>query len=368
MCAQTVPGLTSTAEQHVLGHVDCPACDYDRAMKLLNVRLPFSVAAGIWILNMAPYIQSSTLRVYKQYQSSLTQFFSESFSDPELGTFHIGHVRSYQEWRGLRAGPSRINAEIDSVLKTMLREINHWRNIADVYKRLPVPPKQVRKAMKEEQERRLIAVALDRSKPRRLLAGHCLLVMANTGMGFGELRHVRRENVSLEGDVPYVIAKEGTKNKYRVRSIPLNWVALRSMRWIIQRWEDLGGNSPDQYILPHAAKRTPDEKKAKGHKRTCPPDFAKPMAHIYRGARAILKEAGLEGFVPYDMRSSAGTKLMSDPDVSEQTFQDLFGHSDTATRMRYFSADMRKKAVAMERIAIDPAPTNKLIVFKGGKK
>jgi hypothetical protein len=28
--------------------------------------------------------------------------------------------------------------------------------------------------------------------PRRRLAGHCLIALANTSMGFGELRHIRR--------------------------------------------------------------------------------------------------------------------------------------------------------------------------------
>lgn len=359
--------MRPTEHNHTFGHIDCPACEGYQTLKTLSVSLPFSVATEIWMENIAPYIKASTLRVYNQYRSTLCSYF-KSCGDPMLGSIHIGNIRGYQQWRSQRACATRVNAEVDSVLKPILKEVNHWRNIADVYRKMPVLQKRVRQAMRAEQERRLIAVALDASKPRRLLAGHCLIVMANTGMGFGELRHVKREEVSLDAEVPYILANEGAKNKFRIRSIPLNSVALRSMRWIVHRWEDLGGTNPDQYILPHASKRTPEEKKAKGHRRQSPPDFTRPMAHIYRGARAILREAGLEGFVPYDMRSSAGTKLMTDPDLSEKSFEEIFGHSDTDTRTRYFAADMRKKAIAMEKIAVDPVPSRKLLVFHGGKK
>jgi hypothetical protein len=42
--------------------------------------------------------------------------------------------------------------------------------------------------MTEEEERRSVACGLDSSTRKRLLAGHFLIIMANTGMGFGELR------------------------------------------------------------------------------------------------------------------------------------------------------------------------------------
>jgi integrase len=349
-------------KRHTPGHHECLRCGYLGTMKTLDCGLPFSLASEIWLNNHQTYIRPSTLRVYKQYRQSLATFYG----DLTLGRFHIGHVRAYQQER--KACPTRVNAEVSSVLIPVLREVNQWHTMKDVYRPLPVPKKRVRKTMGDDEQRRLLAVALDSSKPRRLLAGHCLIVMVNTGMGFGELRHLRREDVVLDDQIPYAAVNEGTKNEFRVRTVPLNWIALRSMRWIVHRWESLGGTEPNQYILPHAATRSDEERQSRGHKRKSPPDFYTPMNHIYRGARAILKEAGLGDMVPYDMRSSAGTKLMGDPDLSEQGFQEIFGHSDTATRKRYLLSKLQKKAVAMERIAVDPAPSHKLLVFTGGKR
>jgi hypothetical protein len=64
----------------------------------------------------------------------------------------------------------------------------------------------------------------------------CLVVMANTSMGFGELRHLRRQDVFLTEDPPFAEVNGGTKNDFRIRSIPLNFLALRSIRWILGRF------------------------------------------------------------------------------------------------------------------------------------
>jgi hypothetical protein len=60
--------------------------------------------------------------------------------------------------------------------------------------------------------------------------------MANTSMGFGELRHLRRQDVFLTEDPPFAEVNGGTKNDFRIRSIPLNFLALRSIRWILGRF------------------------------------------------------------------------------------------------------------------------------------
>lgn len=333
-------------------------------MQLLEASLSFVAAVDIWLGNHAPYIKRSTLRVYRQYARVLADFFGEV----PIGKIHIGNVRGFQHWRLQAAGPLRCNAEVSSVLVPILKEINLWRSISDVYRPLPVPKRKIRQNMSETEERRLMAVALDSSKPRRLLAGHCLIIMANTGMGFGELRHLKREDVLLNEDRPIVTVNGGTKNDYRIRTIPLNFFAKRSMKWVLHRWEDLGGSEPDQYILPHHARRSADEQKSPGHNRKSPPIFTEPMGHIYRAAREILKEASLSHLDPYDMRSHFGTKLLADPDVSDQMFQEIFGHSNTRTRDRYSKQRIEKKAVAIDRLCLDVEPKVRLLSFPGGRK
>jgi integrase len=324
--------------------------------------MPFSSACWIWFEGHKPYIKKNTIRVYVQYVRRLDEFFG----DLPLKDFHIGNVRAYQVWRKERAGATRINAEL-SALQQVLKEVNLWRHIEPIYRPLPVPKTKVRQNMSPQEEKQLLVVALDASKPRRLVAGHCLVVMANTSMGFGELRHVKRSDVSFTDNPPFVIVNEGSKNDYRIRTIPLNFLALRSMKWIVRRWGELGGELDEQYILPHHARRPKDQHQAKGHKRTLPPLFDEPMGHIYRAARAILKEAGLGHLDPYDMRSHACTRLLSDPNVSDQVYEEITGHRGQAMRRRYSKQRLDRKKEALDAMCAE-APEHKLLVFGGGRK
>jgi len=331
---------------------------------MLLLDTPFSAAAQIWLTDHSAYIKPGTLRVYRQYAKTLTEFLD----DIPIRDIHIGNIRAYQRERQLRACPQRINAEVIAVLVPVLKEVGLWHRISDVYRPLPVPKKKVRKNMSEEEERRFLAVALDAGHPKRLLAGHCMVIMANTGMGFGELRHLKREDVTLDVDKPFVtVNPEGAKNDFRVRTIPLNWIALRSMRWILLRWANLGGKNPTDYILPHHGVRTEHEKADRSH-RTSSADFSRPITGIYRAGNEILKEAGLEHLKLYDMRSHFATKLLSDPGVSDQMFKELFGHTTQNMRDRYSAQRMEKKSVHVEKLALDPAPAVKLIAFPGGRK
>ena len=350
----------SNLQQHSLNHENCPACEIHRASPLLTPELPFSVAAKLWFGTHSQYIKPSTARIYFEHVKVLSKFFG----DLPLNQFHIGNIRSFQGFRQGSASPAVINMEIRSVLIPILKEVEVWPRIDGVYRTLREPKKKVRQSMSDEQERRFLAVALDASKPKRLLAGHCLVVMSNTSMGFGELSHLRRYDVVLNEDIPFVTVNEGTKNDYRIRTIPLNWMALRSMRWILHRWEDLGGTEPGQYILPHRAQHPKGEPR-----RTLPPNFRKPMLKINRAAQEIFAEAGLSHFVPYDMRSVAVTKILSDPNVSDQMAQEIIGHSDTQTKRRYSRQRLEKKAVAMDKMALEPKPhMGGLLVFSGGRK
>jgi hypothetical protein len=192
-------------------------------------------ALAIWFDQHKTYIRGATVRTYSQYIKTLSDFFR---SKP-LSKVGVTEVRSYQAWRGQTCGATRVNGEL-SALQMCMKEADLWDRIAKLYRPLPVPKTRVRQNMSEEEERRFLRVAFDPKMARRLLAGHCLVVMANTSMGFGELRNLRRQDVFLADDPPFVEVNGGTKNDFRIRSIPLNFLALRSLRWIIRRWEKLG--------------------------------------------------------------------------------------------------------------------------------
>jgi integrase len=309
----------------------------------LHVRpsTPCNEALAVWFEQHKAYIRGQTTRTYQQYVKTLSGFFRAR----PLAQIGISEVRAYQDWRKKSCVTTRVNSEL-SALQMCMKEADLWAPIAKLYRPLPVPSTRVRQNMSEEEERRLLAVAF--TNPRRALAGHCLVVMANTSMGFGELRHIRRQDVFLTEDPPFVEVNAGAKNQYRLRSIPLNFLALRSMRWIVKRWEDLGGIDHDQYILPHRARRTREEQGRAGHKPTSPPIFTEPMGHIYRAARGILKDAGLPHLDPYDMRSHAITRLLSNPEVSDQMYTEIVGHVGNAMKRRYSKQRMENKRGAMD--------------------
>jgi integrase len=320
--------------------------------------MPFSIASVLWLKGHSQYIQASSLKNYEHKRKKLEEFFKEM----PLGSFHIGHIRAYQDWRKQQVNPEMVNSEVGTVLIPMLAEIELWPAMVKVYRGLPVPPKRTRQSMTEDEMRRLITVALDSSKSRRLLAGHCLLVMSNTGLGFGELKHLRRRDVILNEHEPYVSVNEGLKNPFRQRLLPLNWIALRSMKWILRRWEDMGGTEPEQYVLPHLARRAPDDK---NKKKKSEPIFTEPMLTIWNAARKILNEAGLSHLDPYDCRSHFATKIMENPDVSEMEAGEWIGHSRVAREMnrRYFAPKMKKMVKAVEKVAVDPEPMQRLFMM-----
>jgi integrase len=328
----------------------------------VSASMPCDQALTVWFEQHKAYIRGGTPRTYLQYIKTLSSFFQ---SRP-LVEISIAEVRAYQNWRRQTCCATRVNAELSNLQMTM-KEADLWdERIARLYRPLPVPKTKVRQNMSEEEERRFLAIAT--VNPRRRLAGHCLIVMANTSMGFGELRHLRRQDVFLSDDPPFVEVNGGTKNDYRIRSIPLNALALRSMRWIVKRWEDLGGSDDEQYILPHRAKRTKEQRASRGHQAQ-PPMFDVPMGHIYRAARGILKDAGLGHLDPYDMRSHAITKLLSNPNVSDQMYTEIVGHVGDAMKRRYSKQRMENKRVALDAMCAEHiAPEARLIAFPGGKQ
>jgi len=61
---------------------------------------------------------------------------------------------------------------------------------------------------------------------------------------------------------------------------------------------------------------------------------------------------------------------MENPDISESEAGEYIGHSKVAREMnrRYFAPKMKKMVRAVDKVAVDPAPTLKLIAFPGNRK
>lgn len=293
----------------------------------------FAKAADQWLEDNRPLLKPNTMRSYHDNVARLKEFFGAT----PLNKIHIGHIRAYQNKREEKAGAILINSEC-SRLQSIFKEVGLWDKFKNSYKPRPVPHEKVRENMSEEEEKRLIRECLKPGK--RLVAGHCLIIMSNTTLGFWELSHLRREDVKLDEDIPYIVIEReagGAKNQFRERTIPLNFLALRSIRWLIQRWKKAGGSKPDQYILFHRAQRHHGEV-----------DFYRPQGHIYKAARKLLADAGLDHLSPYDMRSHAITKLLANPQVSPQVAQEIAGHISKKMQDRYSKQRLENKKTALD--------------------
>ena len=201
------------------------------------------------------------------------------------------------------AGTYLINGEL-SVLQMIMKECGEWDRIKPFYKPMRVPKRRGGHSISGEEERLLREVAF--SRPKWRLAAHCMTVMLSTTMGFGELRHVRRRDVDMKRRC--ILVRDGAKNFYRDRTIPMNAAAYESMSWMLERWEELGR------IQRRRVHPAPSATKAQG-----PWIFTEPMKSVNTAFNGIRKEAGLPKFRVYDCRVQAITKLLSNPKVSRRS-------------------------------------------------
>ena len=309
---------------------------------LLQPSMPFNQAVEKWMKYHSPSIRPSTVKVYYQHVKVLKEFFK----DLPLGDIDPEKLREYQKWRSQKAGATKVNHEFASILQAVLKHAGLWRHLEDFYKPMKAPSRRAGHSLTAEDEMRLREAAL--SHPRRRVAGHSMIIMLSTTMGFGELRQLRRRDVDMEKRC--VTIQDGAKNIYRERTIPLNNSAFESMRWILDRFEKLGGSGEDEFILPHNAERSEEERRSAVHKRTSPPDFSRPMEGIYKAARNICKAAGLEHFRLYDCRVQAITKLLSNPTVAPQVSREIAGHVSQAIQNRYSIQQFDTKKRALDAI------------------
>ncbi len=314
---------TSNSSQHSV-----QACPLDASLRL-------GEAAPIWLDRHKRYIKPNTMRGY----ACTLRMLSKHLGGVLLSDMQIGHVREYQEARLKSCGPYQINSEV-IVLQMILKEAGQWKRISEFYKPLRAPRRVAGHSLSQEEEARLREAAF--TKPKWILAGHCMLVMLSTTMGFGELSHVRRCDVDL---TRMSVRVSDGKNRYRDRTIPLNSAAAESMRWLVDRWKRLGGTRDDQFVLPHRPRSNGG-----------PWEFYEPQTTMRTAFDGIKKAAGLPHFRVYDCRVQAITKLLSNPAVSPQVSREIAGHISQAMQSLYSIQQFSSKKAALDGLEDHSAP------------
>jgi len=295
-------------------------------------KLAVSEAADLYVGRRKSEVSSSTMRLEHDALKQVRRHLGTAL----LGSLTPESISTYVSSRKAEGIANRtINIEV-GVLRRILKQFKLWHIVGDNYKPL-TENKTIGRALSPEQELKLFSVAS--SRPEWSVAFWVSLIAANTTAGGCEIRNLRLQDIQMEAKALYV--KVG-KNRFRVRTIPLNRTAYWAVERLLDRAHKLGSTNPEHYLIPLRL----------GGKQYDP--TKPPSRWGWRTAwRKMTKEAGLAGLRPHDLRHHAITKLAESPEASEQTIMAIAGHVSREMLEHYSHVRQEAKRKAVESLDND---------------
>jgi integrase len=292
--------------------------------------IPFPEAARVWLESRKDFLGKSTYRDYVIYIRTLGKFFGTT---ARLDTFTADDIRRYQHSRPEKAIGSSINKET-SILQQLLKRTGRWSEIGHDYQPLPTSKESRGRALTDAERARLFGAAA--SSPSRQATYLFAVISLNTTAGPSELLTLRLKDIDV-GHRTIRIQPEGAKNAHRVRVIPLNDESLGALTQAMARAATLGSIKPEHYLFPFRV--------GGGRSRLYDPE--RHQLSFYKAWMEITAEVGLFGFRLYDLRHTAITKLLENPEVSEETAEAIAGHVSHRMKKRYSHVriEVRRAAV-----------------------
>lgn len=295
-------------------------------------QLPFTEACEGWLESKRPYISAKTYHEYKLNIKTLGSFFGEL----RLQEIDGDLVRAYQRMRMQKCGAFAINHEC-GVLCQMRKRIG--MPLTD-YRPLPMPKEQRGKALSDEERERLLRVAA--SNPNWQAAYLFACISVNTSAGPKETATLRLKDIDLDRNV-IRIQPHGAKNVHRVRTIPLNQESESAVKMALERARELGSLEPEHYVFPFRIRGS--------NRHHALYDPTRHQTTFKTAWLALRAAAQLPDFRMYDLRHHAITALLENPEVSEETVEDIAGHVSRRMKKRYSHIRMEHKRAAVEAIA-----------------
>lgn len=331
---------------------------------LLNPSIPFSLAGELWLKSQESYVTPRTAKDQRSHVAFLSLFLANK----KLDEITISDVFSYHAWRkkNIRRpsvcepefpGHNTINREIE-VLRSILKAADLWEPIGKHYKALPETKSSPGQALAPEEMQRLFEIGA--TNPRWDIALQCVIISANTSCGPGEVCHLRLCDIYLDAPVPHIVIRRGAKNKFRLRQLALNDLALAAIKKLMQRAASKGCVLPEHYLLPHRAAKLSDVIDPRPYGGNFNPN--KPQGG-YKTAWYHMRAAFAKEFPEraklrlYDMRHSAVTVLLSDPNTPPQVVSEIAGHSTGAMLARYSHQRAELRLAALQRLGKAFQPT-----------
>jgi integrase len=337
-------GRTGTSAQSPPGGGNAQSVPEALGMRTATLaQSAFRDAAQAWLESRQPYICPRTAKSYEERIRVMAETLKKLASEMHMGIEELtlpditpDIIRAYQRERMKKAGASCINHEC-SLLQQMLKRIGCWTEIASGYQPLPLPRESPHRALTVQEEERLYRVGM--SNPAWDVAYCAYVLSINTTSGPGELRHLRLMDIDDVGRTMR-IQPEGAKTPGRIRVIPLNHTAWEAIEYLRKRAKGLGCSKPEHYLIPFRLKRNSY-------------DPTRPA----KGWRTAFREMCVAADIkisPYCLRHHAITKLLENPDVSEETAEAIAGHISHKVKKRYshIRIEFKRSAVmALEKIS-----------------
>jgi integrase len=339
--------MSLNCSQHTLGSIDCPVCAEAAGMheSELSPQMSFAEAFGIWIgqrviehagmwIN-ARYISPRTERDLRQYARAAGKFFG-SMRLEEIGA---ARLREYQRARATRdlscgawdkaAGANLIRKEVQTVIRVM-RAAGAWTDKLDQsVQMVQRVDNDVRRAMTPEEQHRWLHVAA--SQDRWSLVYCWSLIALQTTAATNEMRSLRLSDIYLDQGTMQ-IRNEGAKNKFRVRTIPLETPqVIWALGRLMERARSMGANGPQCYLFPiHVAGDQYDP--------------LRPMTvwGLRKRWDEVRAAAELPWLTVYDLRHAAITR-MAEAGVPIQVIMSFAGHISPRMQQHYTAISMEAK-------------------------
>jgi site-specific recombinase XerD len=295
--------------------------------------LPFEAASRHWLeIKKLHSKKPRTVEMYEWYIRNLQKVFAGIL----LSQIHIGHFLEYQRQRRLSAGASCVNHELNT-LAQILKMAELWDLIEKHYKPLPLPNWTPPKVLTAEEEERFFRVVA--GNPDWSVAYWAVSLTNNTSAMGIELRHLQLKHVFLQQEPPTIhIPDTKVKNEFRARVVPLNAVAVKQVRRIVERAKSLGAWRPDHYVFPFRVKRGSY-------------DVDKPASpYFIRSAfRNMRQTTGLDWLQPRNFRNQIITKLF-ESGAPDETIMSIAGHQSIKMSRYYSRIRITAKAEALNAI------------------
>jgi integrase len=306
-------------------------------------RLSFAEASEKYLASRKLELAPSSLTKERQLLVKLKEYFGPT----RLNKITSENLIDYREWRAASCGPAIINMEI-GVARRILKRAKLWAALAEDVRPLREPETIGRALTQAEQTALLETAALN---PDWETAFFAATVALNTTMRGCEVKGLRWRDVDLLAST--LTIRKG-KTAAAARVIPLTPDAFEVFVQLRTRAETFGEVAPDHFVF--ASFKLEALPEGKGHRVAAwQPD--RPIVSWRTAWRKLTAKAGLPGLRFHDLRHSAITGLLTNPNVSVQTAKSIAGHVSQRMVDRYAHIGLAAKQSALEALSTKQDPT-----------